>query len=150
MSALSSAAHLQHMAGRDARVMKKTSATAALIVAATLPLLGAVPAHAGDDDREVIRQGSCSGSTDWKIKAKADDGRIEVESEVDSNRTGQVWHWTLRHDGAVAAKGRSTTTGRSGSFEVERKTGNAAGTDAFKFRAVNRASGEVCVARVRF
>lgn len=129
--------------------MKKIPAVAVLLAATTLPVLGAVPAQAGDD-REVIRHGSCSGSTDWKMKAKADDGRIEVESEIDSNRPGQVWHWTLRHDGNVAADGRSTTRGRSGSFEVERKTGNGAGADAFRFRAVNRASGEVCVARVRF
>jgi hypothetical protein len=130
----------------------KTIATAtALIAATTLAVLGATtPAHAGDDDREVIRHGSCSGSTDWKIKAKADDGRIEVESEIDSNRSGQVWRWTLRHDGRVAAEGRSTTRGRSGSFEVERKTRNSAGADAFRFRAVNRATGEVCTARVRF
>jgi len=130
--------------------MKKTPATAALIVAITLPFLGAVPAHAGDGDSEVTRHGSCSGSTDWKIKAKSDDGRIEVESGIDSNRSGQVWHWTLRQNGGIAADGRSTTRGRSGSFEVERETRNAAGTDAFRFRAVNRASGEVCVARVRF
>ena len=128
--------------------MKKNPAAAALIVAVTLPVLGAGAAHAGGDDREVIRHGSCSGSTDWKIKAKPDDGRIEVESEIDSNRAGQTWAWTLRHDGKVAAQGRSKTTGRSGSFEVERKTRNTAGADAFKFRAVNRASGEVCVARV--
>jgi hypothetical protein len=129
--------------------MKKIPAAAALILATALPVLGAVPAQAGDD-REVIRHGSCSGSTDWKMKAKADDGRIEVESEIDSNRSGQTWKWTLRHDGAVAARGRSATTGRSGSFEVERKTRNGVGTDVFTFRAVNRASGEVCVARVRF
>ena len=61
---------------------------------------------------------------------------------------GQTWAWTLRHDGKVAAQGRSKTAGRSGSFEVERKTRNTAGADAFRFRAVNRASGEVCVARV--
>jgi hypothetical protein len=41
-----------------------------------------------------------------------------------------------------------TTRPPSGSFEVERKTGNASGTDRFKFRAVNKRSGEVCVARV--
>ena len=130
--------------------MKTIAATAALIAATTLAAPRRRPGQAGDDDREVIRHGSCSGSTDWKMKAKADDGRIEVESEIDSNRNGQVWRWTLRHDGRVAADGRSTTRGRSGSFEVERKTRNSAGTDAFRFRAVNRASGEVCVARVRF
>jgi len=138
------------MVDRDARVMKKTPAIAALILAATLPVLGAVPAQAGDDDREVIRHGSCSGTTDWKMKAKADDGRIEVETEIDSNRNGQTWKWTMRHDRAVAAQGRSTTAGRSGSFEVERKTGNGTGTDAFRFRAVNSTSGEVCVARIRY
>jgi hypothetical protein len=127
--------------------MKKIPASAAvLLIAAALPVLGAGAAHAGD--REVIRHGSCSGSTDWKIKAKPDDARIEVESEIDSNRNGQTWRWTLRHDGQVAAHGRSTTTGRSGSFEVERRTNNSAGTDSFRFRAVNRAGGEVCVARV--
>jgi hypothetical protein len=130
--------------------MKTIAIATALIATTTFAALGAGPAHAGDDDREVIRHGSCSGSTDWKMKAKADDGRIEVESEIDSNRNGQVWRWTLRHDGRVAADGRATTRGRSGSFEVERKTRNSAGTDAFRFRAVNRASGEVCVARVRF
>ena len=31
---------------------------------------------------------------------------------------------------------------------TERRTTNAPGTDSYKFRAVNRASGEVCVARV--
>ncbi|KQW53139.1 hypothetical protein ASC77_02240 [Nocardioides sp. Root1257] len=129
--------------------MKTIAATAALIAAVPLAVLGAAPAHAGAD-REVIRHGSCSASTDWKIKAKADDGRIEVESEVDSNRSGQTWHWVLRHDGNLVDRGRSMTAGRSGSFDVERKARNSAGADAFTFRAVNRVSGEVCVARVRF
>jgi hypothetical protein len=127
--------------------MKKTSTTAgaALLIAITLPAVAAGTAHAADG--EVIRHGSCSGSTDWKLKAKPDDGRIEIESEIDSNRSGQTWRWVLRHDGDVAARGTSRTAGRSGSFEVERRTGNAAGTDSFKFRAVNRNGGEVCVGR---
>ena len=73
---------------------------------------------------------------------------MEVEAEVDSNRTGQTWRWVLRHEGRVVDRGTSTTRGPSGSFEVERRTPNAPGSDSFKFRAVNRASGEVCVARV--
>ena len=124
-----------------------TRAAAALLIATALPLIGAGAAHASDDD--VIRRGSCSGSTDWKIKAKPDDGRIEVEAEIDSNRNGQTWRWGLRHEGNVAAKGQSTTRRPSGSFEVERHTRNAAGTDSFRFRAVNPRTGQVCVARVR-
>ena len=74
-----------------------TRAVTALLIATALPLIGAGAAHASDDD--VIRRGSCSGSTDWKIKAKPDDGRIEVEAEIDSNRNGQTWRWVLRHEG---------------------------------------------------
>lgn len=115
------------------------------LMALALPLTATGTAHASSDGVE--RRGSCSGSTDWKIKAKHDDGRIEVEAEIDSNRNGQTWRWKLRHDGNVAARGRSTTHGPSGSFEVERKTANHAGVDHFKFRAVH--GGEVCVARIR-
>ena len=127
----------------------KTSAriAAVVLVAAALPAVGASAAHAGDN--EVIRNGSCTGNTNWKIKAKPDDGRLEVEAEIDSNRSGQSWNWKLKHDGKLEDKGSKTTRGRSGSFEVERKVDNNAGTDSFKFRAVNPRSGEVCVATVR-
>ncbi|WP_309649455.1 hypothetical protein [Nocardioides sp.] len=121
---------------------------AAALLAATLPLAVAGSAQAGGSDGRVINTGSCSGSTDWKMKAKPDDGRIEVEAEIDSNRTGQSWTWVLRHDGGVTARGTSVTRGRSGSFSVERRTVDADGTDQFTFRAVNPATDEVCVATV--
>jgi hypothetical protein len=95
----------------------------------------------GDDDR-VIRTGSCGGSTTWKLKVKTDDGRLEVEGEIDSNVSGQRWSWTLRHNGSVSDRGVSTTTGRSGSFEVERKIVDLAGTDRIAFRAVR--GSQVC------
>jgi hypothetical protein len=120
-------------------------AVAALLVAA-LPAATTTAAQASDDDK--IRRGSCSGSTDWKIKAKADDGRIEVEGEIDSNHRGQSWKWVLKHDGSVSARGSATTKGPSGSFSVERKTVNAKGVDHFTFRAKRPASGEVCVAKI--
>lgn len=122
--------------------MKTLIATTTALL--TLPLLAAPPAQASDD--EVRRSGSCSGSTDWKIKAKPDDGRIEVQAEIDSNRNGQTWRWRLRHNGLLVDSGRSTTQPPSGSFEVERRTRNAAGPDSFRFRAVH--GDEVCVARV--
>jgi hypothetical protein len=95
----------------------------------------------GDDDR-VIRTGSCSAGADWKLKVKTDDGRLEVEGEVDSNVAGQRWRWTLRHNGSVSDRGAATTTARSGSFEVERKVVDLAGTDTLVFRAVR--DGQVC------
>jgi hypothetical protein len=101
-------------------------------------------ASGGDD--ATIRTGSCSNGASWKIKAKPDDGRIEVEAEIDTNRVGQRWVWVLKHTGTVSAHGSSVTTARSGSFDVERRTVDAAGPDSFRFRATR--GGAVCVATV--
>ena len=78
------------------------------------------------------------------MKAKSDDGGIEVEAEIDSNRTGQTWRWVIRHNGSVTARGTSVTAGRSGSFGVERRVPDFSGTDRFVLRATNPASVEYC------
>jgi hypothetical protein len=109
---------------------------AALVLAVAIPALASAPAQASD---EVRRSGSCTGSASVKIKAK----------HVDSNRVGQRWRWVFRHNGYVSFTGRATTRAPSGSFEVERRAVNARGIDAFKFRAKHRASGQVCVVRVK-
>lgn len=112
-------------------------------------LLVAAPAMAGGGDA-VLRTGSCSQASDWKTKAKADNGRIEFQGEVDSNRIGQTWRWKVRHNGMVAARGTGTTAGPSGSFDISRRLHDAAGTDRFVFRAVNSATGEVCRGTLAF
>jgi len=110
-----------------------------------------VPAAAsGGGGGEVERRGNCTHSTDWKLKAKADDGRIEVEAEIDSNVSGQTWTWRIVHNGGVSARGRSTTQPPSGSFEVRRLLINAAGTDRIGIRANNAATGESCNGNLRF
>jgi hypothetical protein len=98
----------------------------------------------------VQRQGNCSAGADWKLKAKSDDGRIEVEGEVDSNRNGQTWRWRIKHNGTTSARGRATTRGPSGSFSVERRMVNLAGRDRFVLRAVHAGSGQVCRGVVSF
>lgn len=122
--------------------IRNTLATLALI---TVGLVGsgttAASAHDDDDDR-VIVTGDCSGSADWKVKVKTDDGRLEVEGEIDSNVAGQRWRWAIRHNGSVSDRGVATTTARSGSFEVERKLVDLAGTDRIVFRAVR--DGQTC------
>ncbi len=81
-----------------------------------LALVGAVgagttaaSARSGDDDDRVIRTGACTAGADWKLKVKTDDGRLEVEGEIDSNIAGQQWRWTLRHNGSVTDRGIGTT-----------------------------------------
>jgi hypothetical protein len=102
----------------------------------------AAPALAKSDDGEVIKRGDCSGSSNWKLKAKPDDGRLEVEFEVDQNRSGVKWNVALRRDGKTVARGSRTTAGRSGSFSFERKVANPAGKN--RISGVATRNGETC------
>jgi hypothetical protein len=93
---------------------------------------------------DVIRRGACSGASDWKLKLSPDNGKIEVEYQVDSNKVGQTWHVKLFHDGNRIFAGTRQTQAPSGSFEVRVRANNTAGTDSFRGRATNAATGEVC------
>ncbi len=115
-----------------------------------LAALASIATPAQAKDGEVIHRGSCSGSSDWKLKASPDDGRIEVEAEVDSNKTGQTWSWKLVHNGSVSAKGTATTAGASGSFDVNRTVVDVKGDDQLRFRASNAKSGETCTGSLTF
>ena len=122
------------------------AATATLTVGAVAA--AASPASANDDD--VIRRGSCSAATDWKLKASPENGRIEVEGEIDSNRNGQTWRWRLLHNGSTSSRGTRVTRPPSGSFEVRRLMVNVRGVDTIGFRAYNPRSGETCRGSLRF
>ncbi len=113
-----------------------------------LALAGAVPAFANDAD--VIKRGSCSGAADWKLKASPEDGRIEVEGEVDTNVAGHAWRWRILHNGNVSARGTATTNASSGSFSVRRVLVNAAGTDSIGWRARNPKTGQTCRGGLQF
>jgi hypothetical protein len=128
----------------------RTALAAAALVTATLAVTAAsiTPATAASDD--VVRRGSCSGSATWKLKAKPDNGRIEVEGEVDANRNGQTWNWRILHNGDVSASGTATTQPPSGSFEVKRRLIDGSGTDTIGWRARNPASGQVCRGSLQF
>jgi len=128
---------------------KTTLAKAGAIALSGVMLAGlATPALANDAD--VIKRGSCSGKSDWKLKASPENNRIEVEGEVDSNINGQDWKWRMLHNGNVSARGRATTSGPSGSFSVRRLMVDLSGTDRIGWRAKNPATGEVCRGSLRY
>jgi hypothetical protein len=116
---------------------------AAAIAGSLALVVPAGVAMAGNQD--VIQEGSCSGSSDWKLKLSPEDGGLEVEFEVDQNVSGDRWRVRIRHDGDIAFRGARTTGGASGSFEVRIVESDNAGTDGFRARARNRSTGEVCV-----
>ncbi|HEX6009114.1 MAG TPA: hypothetical protein VFZ50_03295 [Actinomycetota bacterium] len=110
----------------------------------------AIPAVASAGDRDVIREGPCSDRSDWKIKLSPEDGRIEVEFEVDQNVVGDEWRVRIRHDGELAFRGTRTTRGASGSFELRIVEPNNAGADNFRARARNLSTDEVCAGSASF
>jgi hypothetical protein len=132
--------------------MKNTSPVrvAGLALTAALATGWMVPAHASHGGDGLVKSGSCSKSANWKLKASAEDGRIEVEGEVDSNVNGQTWNWRILHNTKLSARGTATTVAPSGSFEVRRLLVNVAGPDRIGWRATNPRSGETCSGGLTF
>ena len=117
-------------------------------VAALATALVAIPATSAKDG-DVLVRGTCTGATTSKLKLSEEDGRIEVEFEVDQNRNGVRWTVTLRRPTALLVRTTRVTRGPSGSFVLRRVVGNRAGSDRIIARAT-RSSGEVCRAAATF
>src|SRR6266487_3867103 len=115
---------------------------AALLVASGIALAPAAGAKGG-----VIRTGVCSGAAHWKLKLSPDNGRIEVEFQVDTNRVGRAWRVRIRHNGVLIFVGTRVTKAPSPAFTVRRLTSNRAGTDSFRAGARAVVSGQTCVGR---
>lgn len=124
----------------------RTCLAVAVPLGLAVTVLPASPASAGDG---VQRAGDCTRASSTKVKASHDNGRIELEGEVDSNRRGQTWRWSMLDNGTVVARGTSTTVAPSGSFSVERRIANRPGTRTLTFRATNPTTHERCTAVVR-
>jgi hypothetical protein len=122
-----------------ATVLRNTSIALAAISLALLP----ATTSAKDDREEKRVTGNCTGAASSKLKAKPDDGRLEVEFEVDQNKNGITWKVRFRRNGVRVVKTRATTHAPSGSFSVERRIGNPAGSDKIVGRAISP-GGQVC------
>ena len=123
----------------------------AALVGLAVALAGAlVAAPAGvAKDGDVRVAGKCTKASTSKLKLSDEDGRIEVEFEVDQNRNGVRWIVALEQNGRRIARLTRVTRGPSGSFEARVVAANRAGADSFRARATSPA-GEVCTARASF
>lgn len=127
--------------------MSKRTAVLTLVTLATLGLLTlGSPALAKDGD--VLVRGSCTGKSEAKLKLGAENGRIEVELEVDQNRKGVAWTVVLTRDGMRVAQLTRVTQAPSGSFTARRLIANPAGADVV--RATARRANESCSVRATF
>jgi hypothetical protein len=116
-------------------VLSRSITTAVAVAAMTAPLMLAGPASAKGGGTAVRSSGSCSGGGVFELKAKHDDGRIEVEYEVDTNRAGQAWHVQLTDNGVAVFSGTATTVAPSGSFTVRRLVADRVGADTIRAAA---------------
>ena len=125
------------------RAVATAVGVAAALCVSTVSVL---PAQAQGGGRDVRSAGSCTGGGVWHLKAKADDGQLEIEFEVDTNRVGQVWSVRIADGAHLVTSRTATTRAPSGSFEVSTRTANRAGVDvihASATRGAGRCSGSV-------
>lgn len=112
----------------------------ATLLAAPTAVLTASPAQAAD------REFRCGGA-EVDFEVSRDDGRFEVEVDVDEARAGSRWRVVLRHNGKRFHNRVHRATG--GDFEVERERRNTRGKDRFKLRIKRVGSGKACSRTIR-
>ena len=116
----------------------------AIPLAAALALSGAVlaapPIASAKNGNGVRATGTCTQSSTSKLKLSGENGKVEVEFEVDQNRNAVPWKVTLRRNGALVSSTTATTRAPSGSFSARRVVAGPHGT----YVAVAKRSGETC------
>lgn len=120
----------------------------AALAATLLALAPTALAGQSKGGKGIIKTGKCSASSNWKLKVKSDDGRIETEFEVDQNRVGKRWRVTFMRNGASAFTGIRTTVAPSGSFSVQRLLASSAGGNQIVATARALKGGETCRAAI--
>jgi hypothetical protein len=122
------------------------SLLATSLVAVALVGVGGTAHAQGGGGGKVRVTGTCSAATHHELTAKRDDGRVEVETEIDSNRAGQTWHVTMSDNGSRFLSRSRVTKAPSGSFEIRATVANRAGADKIRAVATNARTGERCSA----
>lgn len=126
-------------------MIRLPAALALLIAAAALALApAAAPAKGGGGVRVA---GSCTAGATSKLKVRSRDGRLEIEFEVDQNRSGVRWSVLMAVGRTTVAATKATTRRPSGSFTVRRTVADPAGRDRVSARATSP-SGQTCSARL--
>ena len=105
-------------------------AFAALCAVLALPL--SARADEGPDD--VRRTGTCSRSSEVRLRLRSEDGIIRVELEIETDRHGSKWAAILLHERRIAFRG-TLRTDSDGSIELRRKVPDWFGVDSFVVRA---------------
>lgn len=109
--------------------LRRTLATVATagLLATPLAVLAAAPASA-DADREWRYAGA-----KLEFDVEKDDGRFEVDFDIDNAKPGSTWRVVIRHDGKVIHK-RTHRADREGDVDIDKVRPNTKGKDVFKVK----------------
>jgi len=127
---------------------KRMLGLAGVVLGAAL-VLAPVASPGGAKRGDVRVAGVCTKASTSKLKLSEEDGRIEVEFEVDQNRNGVRWTVVLNQNGGRIARLVRTTKAPSGSFTARVLARNLPGADVVTARATSP-SREACTARAAF
>jgi hypothetical protein len=107
-----------------------------LLVAACLALLlppGSIADDGDDERREVRREATCTGSSEARLRLRAEDGEIEVRFEIAARGARSTWRIVLLHERRTVFRG--VLRKRSGKLELRRVVDDWFGEDEFVVRA---------------
>jgi hypothetical protein len=124
------------------------AATGLAMLSATVAVAGPAAAHSHGGSTAVRNSGTCiNGPGIWNLKAKPDNGLIEIEFQVDTNKVGQLWHVRVTDNRNLVLDRDIRTTAPSGSFTVHPTTTDRVGTDTIRAHAFR--GDRVCGGLVR-
>ena len=112
--------------------------TSAITVGLAAPLVAAATPAFASGGRGVSASGACTSGGHFELKAKHDDGAIELEYQVDSNHVGHRWAVRITDNSSIVVSRHAVTAGPSGSFEVRKVIANRPGNDKIHARATFR------------
>ena len=108
-----------------------------------LALVGPAAARDGGDSRPEVRErGVCGRGSEARLRLRAGDGAIRVDTEVRTSRTG-VWRLTILHERRIVIRARVRVTRSNGGIRRRIVLPDYVGADTVSVRAV-APSGETC------
>jgi hypothetical protein len=108
--------------------------TSGVVAAMCASVIAAAPAQA-QGGTAVTASGACTGHGSWNLEATHDNGRIEIEFQVDVNRVGKTWHVRITDNLQLVTSRDATTLAPSGSFTVRTHTADRVGLDVVRAHA---------------
>ncbi|WP_030485003.1 hypothetical protein [Nocardioides aequoreus] len=118
------------------------TATIAGLVAGPLAVMTAGPASAKE------REGRCSGA-EFQLEVEKEDGRFEVDADIDDARPGERWKVALRHEGRLYVNKTYRADG-DGDISIDRNRPNTRGKDTFSMTVKKVGTSKRCTHVISF